>query len=141
MAAEQTMRVVFDTNVYVSALISQGQANALLQRALHAEFQVIISYQGLAELTMVMRTAFGWPDDEVYRWHKRIGSHFSVIRPVSQVSGCRDAGDNQWLACALDSKADYLVSRDKDLLTLEEFMGIPIISVKDFWQVLQNSQT
>jgi putative PIN family toxin of toxin-antitoxin system len=133
------MRVVFDTNVYVSALIGKGQANALLQRALRAEFQVIISYQGLAELTMVMRTVFDWPDDEVYRWHKRIGSHFSVIRLVSQVSGCRDASDNQWLACALDGNADYFISRDKDLLTIKEFMGIPIISVKDFWKVLQRS--
>ena len=137
MEAEATVRVVFDTNVYVSALIGKGKANALLQRALRGEFEVVISYEGLAELTMVMRTAFGWPDDQVYRWHKRIGTRFSVIRPASQVTGCRDASDNQWLACALDGNTDYLVSRDKDLLVLEEFLGIKIVTVEDFWEILQ----
>jgi len=130
------MRVVFDTNIYVAALIGRGKAHLLLQRALHGEFEVVTSYAGLAELTMVMRTAFHWSDEAMYDWYKRLGSHFSVIRPTMQVSACRDASDNMWLACALEGKAHYLVSRDKDLLTLQTFMGIQIVTVEDFWEIL-----
>mgnify|MGYP000366939116 CR=1 FL=1 len=130
------MRVVFDTNVYVAALIGRGKTHLLLQRALRGEFEVVTSYAGLAELPMVMRVVFHWSDEAMYDWHKRLGSRFSVIRPATQVSACRDASDNMWLACAWEGKAHYLVSRDKDLLTLGTFMGIQIVTVEEFWEIL-----
>jgi len=49
---------------------------------------------------------------------------------------CRDPNDDKFLECAVDGKADYIVSADEDLLTMRVFQHIPIIDIPTFWRVL-----
>ncbi len=51
---------------------------------------------------------------------------------------CRDPDDDRILACAVAAKADYLVSGDSDLLDLQEFLGIKIVSPKTFEMLFQD---
>ena len=55
------------------------------------------------------------------------------VVPVSKVEVCRDPDDDKFLACALDAGAYYVVSSDADLLVIENFENIEIITAKDFW--------
>ena len=55
-----------------------------------------------------------------------------VIEPISHVEICRDPDDNKFLECAKDSHALYIVSGDKDLLVIEEYENIQIMTAKDF---------
>ena len=56
-----------------------------------------------------------------------------VVRPTQKVTGvCRDATDDNILACILEAQADYLVTGDSDLLELTTFHGIPIITPREF---------
>lgn len=55
-----------------------------------------------------------------------------IIEPVTQIEICRDPDDNKFLGCARDSHALYIVSGDKDLLVIERFGNVQIVTAKDF---------
>jgi uncharacterized protein len=64
-----------------------------------------------------------------------------VLRTTRPLSGIvRDPRDDMVLACAVDSRADSIVSRDKDLLSLGAFRGIAIITPEVFRQRLRDAQ-
>lgn len=57
-----------------------------------------------------------------------------IVVPVSDVELCRDPDDDKFLSCAIDGKALYIVSGDKDLLDLKSFRDIEIVTAADFCQ-------
>ncbi len=61
-----------------------------------------------------------------------------MVEPHSQVSMCRDENDNRVLECAIDGQADFIVSGDTDLLELQTFQGIAILTVRDFLNRIEN---
>ena len=60
----------------------------------------------------------------------------TLIEPIIAVDLLKDRSDNKILECAISSSADYIVSGDKDLLRLEKFAGIKLVSVSDFLKLL-----
>lgn len=130
------LKVVLDTNVLVDALNGSGLTWKILNLGLRSKFRLIVSYDILYELMRVLREYFGWSDERRYRWYQRIGDCALVVRPLIKVEGCRDLDDNKLLECCLSEKADYLVSKDNDLLDIGEFHGVKIVNVDDFWQIL-----
>lgn len=56
----------------------------------------------------------------------------NLIEANTKVNVCRDPDDDKFLGCAIDSKALYIVSGDKDLLTLEKYKDIEIITAREF---------
>ena len=62
------------------------------------------------------------------------------MNPVSQIEGVvRDPNDDMILACSVEAKAQYIVSREKDLLVLESFQGIQIVSPEEYMAILRKS--
>ena len=61
-------------------------------------------------------------------------AHF--IAPLTPFRLCRDPADDKFLECAAAGRANYLVTADDDLLTLDEIRGIPIIDIPAFWPIL-----
>ena len=59
-------------------------------------------------------------------------SKLNIIEPRTEVAVCRDPDDDKFIGCAVDSKALYIVSGDKDLLVIKEYEGIEIITAADF---------
>ena len=55
-----------------------------------------------------------------------------IVEPQTFVELSRDSDDDKFLGCAKDAKAVYIVSGDRDLLVLQEFEGIEIITAKEF---------
>ena len=55
-----------------------------------------------------------------------------IIETESEIDVCRDPDDNKFIECAVDAKALYIVSGDNDLLDIEEYDGIRIITAKEF---------
>lgn len=60
-----------------------------------------------------------------------------VVAVPTEVRACRDPGDDMFLACAVDGRADAVVSADRDLLDLGEYAGIRIMPVPLAWQWLE----
>lgn len=55
-----------------------------------------------------------------------------IIEPVTHVAICRDPDDDKFLGCAEDARALYIVSGDKDLLVVEKYKKIQIVTAKEF---------
>lgn len=55
-----------------------------------------------------------------------------LVEAVTTVEVCRDPDDDKFIGCAIDSKALFIVSGDKDLLTLGDYGGVETITAADF---------
>lgn len=135
------MRVVIDTNVWVSALISPNGTPAKIINH-PAEFDLLISLAILIELERVLHY------DRIQKRYRlteeMIGAYLLTVRLDSelvvvtqQVSAVeRDPDDNSVLACAIQAGADYVVSGDPHLIDLVTYRGIPILTPGAFLAVL-----
>ncbi len=127
------MRVVFDTNVFISAFVvpgSQGERAFLLAHQRY--FMLHTSVAILTETARTLREKFGQADEDVRQVIKMISRVAKVSKPLVEVSVLRDAPDNRILECAVETRADLVVTGDHHLLTLRTFQGIPIIRLVDF---------
>jgi len=128
------VRAVFDTNVLVSALLWHGPPHALLEQVRNGSIALIISPALLAELADVIgRAKF---DAILVRANTSREQALAQVRQLAEVVDppplpqpvCRDPDDDAVLALALAAKVDCIVSGDDDLLVLETFQGIAIIT-------------
>lgn len=128
------MRWVLDTNVMVSALIWQGTPRTLLTQGFAAGVQFHTSPELLAELqatlhapklVQVQRARRLQPDALLVTASTLMRS---IPSPPLPKRFSRDPDDDAVLACALAAKATLIVSSDKDLLVLEHFRDIPIVT-------------
>ena len=127
------MRVVFDTNVFVSAFVipgSQGERAFLLAQG--NQFELLTSVAILTETADVLRRKFGQHEDDIRQALRQISRAAVVSKPVSKLRVAEDEADNRILECALDSRADLVVTGDRNLLKLRRFEGIPIVRLADF---------
>lgn len=131
------MRVVLDTNVLVSALVSPSSPPSRIMHTLLASPapQVLLSPDLLFEYEEVLnRKKFAKVFDahDVRLLLSALTAHALFILPTAKVTACEDADDNMILALALDGFADCIVSGDNHLLKLHPFQQIPILSPADF---------
>jgi len=128
-------RLVIDTNVFVSYLIQPfsvpGQAVA---RALR-EFQILTSDASRAELTNVLeRPKFGRYISPSLRDPilDRIWSISELVAIPFPIRACRDPNDDKFLELAVHGHADFIITGDQDLLMLNPFRGIAILTPAAF---------
>ncbi len=130
------MKVVFDTNVLVSAFTSLGLCHQIYERTLLTA-EMVSSKQLLEELrrTLVNKMKVGGAlADEIIA---ELSAEFELVEPKpfsKPVS--RDTDDDVVLATALTAKAEVIVTGDADLLVLKKFQGIKIISPRQFVELL-----
>ncbi len=134
------MRVVFDTNVLVSAFVTEGVCAKLVGRARRGKFQLITCPFILKELEAVLLKKLSATRGETRQVLRLLAEAISdLVQPTQPVSGiCRDPDDDHILSCALAANADYLVTGDSDLLELQEFRKARILSPRDFELLLKD---
>ena len=127
------MRIVIDTNVLISGVFFGGFPRKILSSVVNqkitacATAEIINEYEDIVQ-EMIDRKQ-GHIDRAILAPLIQV---LEVIEPISHVEICRDPDDNKFLECAKDSHALYIVSGDKDLLVIEEYENIQIMTVKDF---------
>lgn len=134
------IKVVLDTNVLVSALITTGKPRVLLFKIIEGKARLIISRGILEELAMVAA------DDKIrlYVKEEEVAEFLRILNDVAEVVRLRsrfkvvkdDPGDDVILRTAFDGEADYIVSGDKHLLSLKEFRDIKILTVDEILSML-----
>jgi putative PIN family toxin of toxin-antitoxin system len=133
-------RVILDTSTLVSAALRMGSVpEQALLKALRT-CDVCASAETLDELARVLdRKKFDrYRDRESRRSFValiRRNVHLFAVENADRSAvdpACRDPRDNQFLALALVSEADALVSSDEDLLVLHPWRGIPIVTPAEF---------
>ena len=132
------LRVVADTNVLVSAIIAKGNEYLLLKEAKLGHIRLVLSLQIIKELKGVLsRPKFGFSNGQVESVVKHIISVSEIIVATSRVDVVKeDPSDNKIIEAAIDGEADYIVSGDKDLLRLQKFQNIKIVSSATLLRVI-----
>jgi putative PIN family toxin of toxin-antitoxin system len=129
------LRVVCDTNIYISAYNFGGLPKDILGLAQDGFLELYISAFILEEVKRVLKR-FGWSRKEI---KLALGNIIHFTTPVDtkwvSVDAVKDdPSDNYILECAIKARADVLVSGDNHLRKLREFRGIPIIAPRQFFE-------
>jgi putative PIN family toxin of toxin-antitoxin system len=139
------LRVVLDTNVFVSSLLStQGLPARVLNAWREGKYLLVTSPPIIAEIVAVLESPriskkyFIRPED-IEQLVELLKTDAVVVPGRAAVTGAvpRDPQDEIFLACALDADADCIVSGDRHLLDLRTYKKIPILTVKQFAERLE----
>ena len=126
------MRVVLDTNVYISSLIGTGKPRAVVESSASGGFDLIVSEPILIELARILSNKFGWPESKIRAAAKAIRDIAEAVEPKRVLTDCIDPSDNRILEAAVEGHADCIVSGDKHLLRMNPFRSIEILNANDF---------
>lgn len=132
------IRVVVDTNVLISGLIWGGTPKKCLDKFRYeSTYILLLSPELLDEFRSKLRYKFRVADEIVSKWVKELEEYTEKIFPSYTTKICRDPKDNMILDTAKSGKADFIITGDKDLLTLKNFKGIKILSPRSFLRVIK----
>ena len=131
------MKVVFDTNVFISAFVIPGdKAEEAYLHAIKGEFTLYSSVAILHETAQKLGEKFGWEENRIERLLKAIAKIAIVIKARPHLHLLADEPDNRIIECAMEAKAEFIVIGDKHLLSLKHFQDIDIISLSDFLETV-----
>ena len=126
------MRACLDTNILVSAALFRGNERALLELAMEGKLELVLSVWILAELEKVL-WRIGMSKQARYGYISRLRGISELVRPPTRGlrDEVRDAADRKVLGTAITGSCDYLVTGDKELLSLGEVRGVRIIRTSE----------
>lgn len=132
------MKIVLDTNILLSGLLTRGVCEALLDICMTTgRFTVALSEYILVEFTHHAEKKFGISPSKVNSTVKFLRNHFELVEPVDIPSGtCRDVNDLPILGTAVAAKAEYLVTGDHDLLQMISYEGFSIVTPRAFYELI-----
>ncbi|MEA5512245.1 putative toxin-antitoxin system toxin component, PIN family [Crocosphaera sp. UHCC 0190] len=134
MPNKKTLKVIIDTNLWISFLIGK-QLASLKPLLIEGTIQPVFSSQLLEEINRVTqrpKLQKYFPSNKVQELIDFLKIVGLLIEINSKVSICRDAKDNYLLALAQDSQSDFLITGDQDLLILKKFQNTIIVTYSDF---------
>ena len=125
------MKVVIDTNVLVSAALKDREPEVvILFAASQPDIEWIVSPAIMAEYKDVLaRKKFGLAEELLQRWYKILESLTLSVDVDIEVEFARDRNDAKFVACALASDAQFLITGDRDFTQAEKLMNTTVISV------------
>ena len=127
------MRVVFDTNILVSAFVFPGgQGDAALRRIIDGMDQLVMSKAILDELLEVLGRKFARDAEELAHVALFVFELAMVVAPKRRLRVVKDDPDNRILECAVAGRAEAIVTGDKALLALKNFKNIPVVTLRSY---------
>ena len=128
------MRVVVDTNVFVSAALKDNSTPALAVRIVAERGGLLKSEATEQQLLEVLARPEFAPlvPPETVAWLRQVLAAAELVTIAERVAACRDPSDDKFLELAVNGKADVIVSGDRDLRDLNPFRGIRIMTPADF---------
>ena len=139
-------KVVIDAIVLVSAFLkaqSGGASFELLRFCAQGAFELYLSDDIIDETADVLlsrrhiRRRYQYPDTAVREFCRGLMGMATMVSDIPEVRIVRDPDDDMVIACALAAHADYLVTRDKDLLALASHKGVIIMTPEAFLGLLR----
>jgi uncharacterized protein len=132
------MRVVADTNIFISALMFGGLPGSFLDLAFLRTFQLVTSAILLDELHEKLRSKFALSADDADRVRAKLESAALLVKPNMVLKVIiDDPDDDRVLECAVAGGVDYIVSGDRHLLKLGSFQGISIVTAREFINAIE----
>ena len=128
------MRVILDTNIFVSGIFWTGCSHSILKSWKDGKFILVTSTDMISELVKVLSDfKIRLPDDAIRGWVDLIVENSEIVEPKEKIDVVKDdPDDNIFIEVAVAGNADYIISQDKHLLRLKEFRRIRIITPEEF---------
>lgn len=127
------MKIVVDTNVLISGVFFGGFPRTVLSSIVEkkitafATTEIVDEYEEIVQ-EMILRKQ-GHLNRDIL---SPLISALEIIESVSSIRISRDPDDDKFINCAKDARALYIVSGDKDLLVLERYEDIKIVTAREF---------
>jgi len=132
------LKVVIDTNIFISGVLVEGGNPSIIIKSWKRtrKYQLFVTEEIIQEVLRVMQRLNVSPDI-ITDWNKVIRKNAISVAPTKKIEAVKeDPSDNKFLECAIESRADYIVTGDKHLKRLNEFEGIKIINAREFLDIL-----
>ena len=136
---ERKLRAVIDTNLFISGLFARDSLSAQLQDLwINQDFELVTSVEIIKEISRVLsypriQKRFKPMEVNIRRFFRLIFQKAVISKDIYQTDKIvDDPTDNKFLACALEKKADYIVSRDPHLRNLKHYHGIQVVDATTF---------
>lgn len=136
---ERKIRAVVDTNLFISGIFAKDTLSSKLQDLwINQDFILITSIEIIKEVSRVLyypriQEKFKPKEDTIRRFFRLIFRKAIIAKDIYKTDRIPDdPTDNKFLACALEKKADYIVSRDPHLRNIKHYHGIQIIDATTF---------
>lgn len=133
----RVLRVVIDTNVYISGIFWSGLPRRVLDSAREKSYLVFTSAEILDELYGKLMSKFSLREEEARFF---VFDVLTFARPVEASERLKviqaDPDDDKFIECGVSCGADYLISGDHHLTDLKAYRGIRILKVRDFLEEL-----
>ena len=127
------MRVVFDSNVLISALtLPGGSADQAVAAVLDGRVTLLLSKPILGEILGVLGRKFSRDTEELARLAVFLADLTELIAPTRSANALADHPDNRVLECALAGGARLIVTGDRAMLALQKFESIEIVTLREF---------
>ena|SRR3989338_5889918 len=133
------MRVVLDTNVFISGIFWEGNfCSQIIEAWQERKFSLITSLDIVVELVKTLQSfKIRMPEEMIEEWRNMVLENACVITPTMKIEIIKeDPDDNKFLEVALAGNASIIVSQDKHLLKLREYQGIKILKPQDFLKII-----
>lgn len=127
------MKVVFDTNIFISVIvIPGGQAEKAIRRITEGKDTLLISKPIIGEILSVLSNKFSRDSEALSRVAVFLSDLATTVHPAKRINVLADEADNRVIECAVGGKADAIVTGDKEMLDLKEYLSVRIISLKEY---------
>jgi len=127
------MKVVFDSNILIAALLFPGgRADAAVGNIIDGTDDLLISRSIIQEVLAVLAKKFSRDKEELSRVAVVLGEMGTLVEPSRRLSVFRDEPDNRILECAVEGKAGAIVTGDKAVLAFSELEGVRIITLAEY---------
>ena len=140
---ESLLKIVLDSNILISALVSNGVARTFIYKLISRDIQIVISDYIVAEVNEVL-TRKKFQDKQIlYTLWNLIQKDVTIVKIKSTITKVilRDPKDHPILQTAIKSKAEFIITGDEDLLSLKSWGKIIITNMKDFEKLIQNERS
>jgi putative PIN family toxin of toxin-antitoxin system len=132
------VKIVLDSNVIIAAFAARGLCNALFESCL-GNHHIILCEEILSEIANNLKRKIRLPDDVIHQILILLRSHATLVIPQKvDIKACRDKKDLMVLGSAIAGKVQYVITGDKDLLSVGKFKDIKIVDLRTFWGVMKN---
>ncbi|MCK5283311.1 MAG: putative toxin-antitoxin system toxin component, PIN family [Nanoarchaeota archaeon] len=131
------LKVVLDTNVFISSIFWQGNPYHIVRKVINKEITVFISDDIITEIKRVLSRDFELAKQEISDIIDSIAMFTYFIAPKEKIDVIKDdPTDNTILGCAIASDSKVIVSQDKHLLKLKKFRDVVILNPDEFLRIL-----
>ena len=139
MSDQNAIKITVDTNLWIGMLIGKKLAS-LKELLIHGKVRIYFSEELFEEIVKVIdypRIQKIIPKNKFYELISLLNEKIIFIKPDCKINDCRDVKDNFLLELAVSAECEYLITGDKDLLVLDPYKNIRIITATEFENIFQ----